>query len=150
MGKSPDVLEVLDMAITREHDAAEFYRGLAHKAPGIEMKRVFDEFAAEEQKHESILKEIRAGKRGLLPGKPVVDLKIAETTRDVTPGGHLDYAGALLLAMKREKESFRLYHGLAEITEGEVSATFRALAQEEAKHKLRFEVAYEDDVMPEN
>ena len=46
---------------------------------------------------------------------------------------------------------FNLYHALAERTQQpEMQETFRHLAMEEAKHKMRFEIEYEDYVMKEN
>jgi rubrerythrin len=53
--------------------------------------------------------------------------------------------------MKKETDSFRLYRDLAAITVDEdLKNTFLTLAQEEAKHKLRFETEYENIVLKEN
>ena len=47
--------------------------------------------------------------------------------------------------MKKEKAAFRLYQDLAGLVQDEkIKALFLSLAQEEAKHKLRFEVEYDD------
>ena len=46
--------------------------------------------------------------------------------------------------MEKEKAAFKLYNDLAATTENaEIRDLLLALAQEEAKHKLRFEVEYE-------
>ena len=53
--------------------------------------------------------------------------------------------------MKREKASFRLYSDLAaSVDDEDLKQTFLALAHEEAKHKLRFEVEYDDVILAEN
>jgi len=49
------------------------------------------------------------------------------------------------------KASFRLYTDLAARSENaDLVTLFEALAQEEAKHKLRFEVEYDEYVLREN
>jgi rubrerythrin len=53
--------------------------------------------------------------------------------------------------MKREKAAYRLYLDLAAVAEAEeLTETFLWLAQEEAKHKLRFEIEYDDQVLKDN
>ena len=63
----------------------------------------------------------------------------------------LNYPDALIVAMKEEKAAFRLYSDLAARTD-DASArdVFLMLAQEEAKHKLRFEIEYDEYVLREN
>jgi len=53
--------------------------------------------------------------------------------------------------MKEEKSAFKLYSDLAARTD-DVSTReiFLSLAQEEAKHKLRFEIEYDDNILREN
>jgi len=53
--------------------------------------------------------------------------------------------------MKKEKAAFRMYNDLAsKAKKPELKALFLNLAQEEAKHKLRFEVEYDEHFLPEN
>ena len=55
------------------------------------------------------------------------------------------------MAMKAEKAAFKLYNDLAEATDDEnLRSVFLSLAQEEAKHKLRFEIEYDDRVFQDN
>ncbi|CAK0779854.1 hypothetical protein CCP3SC15_6990002 [Gammaproteobacteria bacterium] len=55
------------------------------------------------------------------------------------------------MAMKKEKAAFKLYTDLAASTDDVgVRNTLLALAQEEAKHKLRFEIEYDDQILVEN
>ena len=80
-----------------------------------------------------------------------MDLKIGDYLVEEATGPELDYPGALILAMKKEKSAFKLYSDLADSTEDEnLNNTFVALAQEEAKHKLRFEIEYDQNVLTEN
>jgi rubrerythrin len=53
--------------------------------------------------------------------------------------------------MKAEKAAFRLYHDLAATTDdANLRNVLLGLAQEEAKHKLRFEIEYDDVFLREN
>jgi rubrerythrin len=63
----------------------------------------------------------------------------------------MTFQDVLVLAMQKEKAAFKLYTDLAEKAEtAEAKALFSALAQEEAKHKLRFEIEYDELIMDEN
>ena len=56
-----------------------------------------------------------------------------------------------MVAMSNEKAAFRLYTRLAdEVASGEMRALFLSLAQEEARHKLRFELEYDEYVLRDN
>ena len=80
-----------------------------------------------------------------------MDLKIAEYIVIDDKGENMDYQHALMLAMKREKKAFKLYTDLSEATTDEkIKKLFEFLAQEEAKHKLRFEIEYDEYVLNEN
>ncbi len=143
---------ILDFAITREQAAHEFYIELAEKMARPGMKEVFILFASEELGHKRKLEEIKAGKRLRAPsGKKVLDLQIAEYMVDVDPDAELDYQKALVIAMKREKSSYKLYNDMAAATDdAELKQVFLALAQEEATHKLRFEVEYDAMILAED
>ena len=61
------------------------------------------------------------------------------------------YPEALILAMKKEKAAFRMYTVLADQTDNaEVKQLMQSLAMEESRHKLRFELEYDDVVFKEN
>jgi rubrerythrin len=61
------------------------------------------------------------------------------------------YADALILAMKKEKAAFRLYSFLSEETTDPVmKGLFLTLAMEESRHKLRFELEYDEYILKEN
>ncbi|MHC4622377.1 MAG: ferritin family protein [Planctomycetota bacterium] len=147
MKRFGSVDEILDFAIARENEAKDFYARLAERMDSPAMREVFEEFAVEELGHKMKLEAVRAGEAELNK-EEVQSLEIA----DYVVGGELrsdmSYADALVVAMKKEKASYRLYVDLAAAAEAEeLTDMFLALAQEEAKHKLRFEIEYDDLVL---
>lgn len=143
--------EALDFAIENEEEAVRFYTELANMAKDPHTKNMFEQNANEERGHKSKLEAVRAGHRLLSIDKRVADLKIENYLVDVEPTPNMTFRDALILAMKREKAAFRLYTDLADqAEEPEIRAIFFGIAQEEAKHKLRFEIEYDDVVMQEN
>ncbi|MHC4324297.1 MAG: ferritin-like domain-containing protein [Planctomycetota bacterium] len=143
-------IAVLDYAIDKETEASQFYADLAKQMKNPAMSKVFEAFAKEELGHKAKLEAIKQGKE-IPPAKNVTDLKIADYTVEVEPSADMSYQDALILAMKKEKAAFRLYLDLADQVEHEdQKALFLSLAQEEAKHKLRFEIEYDDVVLNEN
>ncbi len=143
--------DILDFAIGQEQEAFQFYTDLSARMDRPWMNQIFKGFAQEELGHKRKLEDIKSGKR-LLPSQgKVLDLKIGDYLVDVEPSGEMDYQQALVVAMKKEKKAFKMYNDLASATEdASLQAIFMSLAQEEAKHKLRFEIEYDDYVMKEN
>ena len=154
MHEFSSVNDILDFAISEEEAAVQFYSDLAGKMEREWMKKVFEGFAQEEQGHKEKLLSVKAGEIPLLSQDAVLDLKIAEYVVDVEAdeqGQEIDYQQALIVAMKKEKSAFKLYSDLAEKTDQEKYRNlFMALAQEEAKHKLRFEIEYDEQFLTEN
>jgi rubrerythrin len=143
--------EILDFAIGQEEQAHKFYTDLAGRMDRPWMSKIFSDFAKEELGHKKKLLDVKAGKRLAASEKKVLDLKIADYLVDVEPDASMDYQQALVLAMKKEKKAFKMYTDLAASTEDDgLEQTFLALAQEEAKHKLRFEIEYDSFIMTEN
>lgn len=145
--------EILDFAIKGEEESAAFYRGLAGKVDKAWMKQVFEGFAKEEDGHKTKLLAVKQGKKLASAAAKVADLKIGDymVAADVSNPASLDYQQALVIAMKKEKAAFRLYSDLAGKTDDAgLKETLLGLAQEEAKHKLRFEVEYDEFVLTEN
>ena len=142
--------EVLEFAIAEEVSANQFYMELAGKMKNPAMAKVFEDFAKEELGHKSKLEAIKQGKT-LEPTEKVADLKLADYLVDVEPQPDMDYQNALILAMKKEKAAYRFYtHLAAAAGEKNLTKTFLRLAQEEAKHKLRLEIEYDEVVLKEN
>ena len=121
---------------------------LAEKVDRPGMRETFLDFSKEEAKHKARLVKIKAGEMPAVTREKVQDLKIADYLVDVEPSASMTYAEALQFAMKAEKAAFKLYMDLATKTDDPgLAEIFESLAQEEAKHKLRFELEYEDQVL---
>ena len=143
--------DVLDFAIDREQEAVDFYTDLALKVKRPDMKSLFKQFDEEEKGHKAKLQGVKQGRQLLPAEKQVLDLQMSDYLVADEPTADLTYQKALILAMKKEKVSFKLYTDLAASAPSEdLKNTFSILAQEEAKHKLRFEVEYDNEVMAEN
>ena len=143
--------EILDFAITNEQQAADFYNKLAKDSNDQEMTSTFAAFAKEEQGHKARLEKIK--NEGVYEAKQedVLDMKISDYLVSVKTSESMTYQEALILAMKREKAAFRLYVKLADISPtSELKTIFTNLANDEAKHKLKFEIEYDDVIYREN
>lgn len=145
------VNEVLDFAIEKEEEARLFYLEWAEKLENKALREQFVIFAGEENQHKEKLQRVKSGSTFKPAAKKVTDLKIVDYLVDIAPTPGMDYQEALIVAMRREKASFKFYNDLAAMSEDEgLRETFLALAQEEAKHKLRLETEYEKEIYSEN
>jgi len=145
------ITEILDFAIGEEQAAVDFYLHLAAQSKNQETKKVFREYAEEEMRHKAFIMSVKENGSFRLSDEKVKDLKIAEYLVDVKPSANMSYQDSLILAMKKEKAAFRMYTMLAEKAEDpSVKSTFLNLAQEESKHKLHFEIEYDDYILKEN
>lgn len=152
MKKWESVDEALDFAIQNEQNAYEFYMGLSEKMEKPWMKKTFEDFAREEKGHKAKLEGIKAGHLMKPYETKVMDLKIGDYLTSAEVSKDMDYQDALILAMEAEKKAFLLYSDLAESCgdDANLKEMFLSLAQEEAKHKLRFEIEYDEFVLTEN
>ena len=140
--------DVLDFAIANEDKAHDFYLELAKKAKSPVMRDVLQGFAAEEFGHKLKLQAVKDGEFELDPDDDIPDLAVADTVDEVEPTSQMSYGDALVLAMKQEKAAYRLYLDLAAAAPTqELTDLFLGLANEEAKHKLRFELEYDRESM---
>lgn len=143
--------ELLDYAIKQEEQAYEFYMDLARGTKRAWMRDHFEQYAREELGHKAKLLEIKEGKQlDRAPGK-LLDLKLADYLLDVEPSPQMDYQDALIVAMKKEKAAFKLYSDMAaSVDDPRLRETLLGLAVEESKHKLRFELEYDEEVLNQN
>jgi rubrerythrin len=142
--------DAIAFAIERERDAQAFYRDLADRSPRPEMAEVFEQFRREEVGHERRLLRIR--EEGFPAGEPprIQDLKIADYLVAEEPSPDLSMEEALVVAMKREEAAKQLYVALAERAPSGLRPVFERLAAEETKHKRRFEILYDEEILREN
>jgi len=140
--------EILDYAISNEEKAAALYHKLAKNVERPGMREAFLHFAKEEEGHKARLLKIKEGEIPVVDDQKVANLGITEQLVKPEPTPQMTYQEALLFAMKAEKAAFVLYTKLAEMTsDAGLQRVFRNLAQEEAKHKLRFEIEYDDHIL---
>ena len=135
--------DVLDYAINREIEAHAFYLKLTDIVETPEMAKVFSALASEELEHKAKLQAIKAGRISIDEEK-VGNLGITDHVKRVEPYTKMSYVDMLVVGMKKEETSRKLYSDLAEVAQiQELKEIFLKLAQEEAEHKLRFEIEYD-------
>jgi rubrerythrin len=150
MEEFKSVDDILNFAIQNEQNAVDFYTGLAAHARNEEMKEVFTQFAKEEMGHKAKLVNIKTTGIYRIQQEKVLDLKIGDYLVDIQPTPGMGYQETLILAMKREKNAFKLYMDLSsKAPTPELHDLFLSLAVEESKHKLRFELEYDEYVLKE-
>ncbi len=143
--------DVLDFAIEMEQNSIDFYKDLSNKASFQEMKETFLQFVEEEIKHKAKLIKVKEEKIFNIGEEKVKELNISEYVERTEASPNMTYQEALILAMKREKAAFRLYTKLAQKTSNpELVNLLLSLAQEESKHKLMFELEYDEVILREN
>jgi rubrerythrin len=140
---------ILDFAIEKEIEAAEFYTSLSEEETFSGSSEMFAEFAREERKHQKMLEEFK--KKGTAEGmkdyqfKWITDIKRSDYVVDLEYKPGMGYNDILMLAMKREEKALKLYNDFLKQTDSPEGKTlFKILCQEEAKHKLALETMYDD------
>ena len=144
----PDTFEdIVREAIRKEADAATFYQMASERAkPG--MDKMFKELAEEELGHKKMLEELDMTKLRSYEFSEMDDLEISEFLEDIPYSKDMDYPDILRYAIKSEEKSHNFYLRSAKMCENpDLKKLFQMLDQEEAKHKLKFEKMYEDDVL---
>jgi len=140
---------VLDFAIEKEVEAAEFYTNISKEEAFSGAGKMFEEFAQEERKHQQLLEAFKT--RGLSASvedyqfKWITDIKRSNYVVELEYRHGMGYNEILMLAMKREEKALQLYNDFLNKADSEESRTlFKVLCQEEAKHKLALETMYDD------
>ncbi|MHC4575061.1 MAG: ferritin family protein [Planctomycetota bacterium] len=136
--------DLLEFAIAREVEAYHFYMALAKRVDSEQMRAVFEDLAKEELEHKAKL-ELEVMKTGrVVPSAERVAIPEHEyIVSDADSLLDMDYKDMLLLGMEKEEAAFRTYVNLVPTVRDEESReVLFALAQEEVKHKLRFETEY--------
>ncbi len=140
--------EILEFAISREIESFQFYTALAERMEKPETQKIIEELAKEELEHKANL-ELEIIKTGQTVATASQDL----TADDYHIEGEFQFdigmEQLLQMAIEKEKAAFKLYVDLVGKVHDENSReTLLALAQEEVKHKMRFEYVY--DVLLKN
>lgn len=147
-----DLKDIIAFAIEREEEAINFYTGLSGHFRFAPRKELLEELADMERGHIVVLRNME--KKGFPAGavKSTADLSISQyLVKPEKPADQLEYHDILVLAMKREEASLKLYRDLASRVSGTPqAAVFLRIAEEEADHKLKFETIYDQDILKEN
>ncbi|MDO8302407.1 MAG: ferritin family protein [Sedimentisphaerales bacterium] len=140
MGKTEPDTEVLELAISREAAAHDFYTALSKRVQDPQMKNALESFAAEELEHKARL-ELELMKLGVVVNTSAVAPRDDEEA--IEPTMNMEYKDLLVIAMRKEKRSLRLYIDLAAVAKDrDTREMLLTLAEEEAMHHARFEVEY--------
>ncbi len=143
MRKFNSFTDVLNFAISREREAHLFYVRLADMVKNPALVKVIRSLATEEVEHRIKLEAVKAGE-AIIRKEDVGNLNIANYVADVEPNPNMSYTDLLVVAMKKENLSYKLYTDIAAIAQrDDLKDIFLKLAQQEAGHKLRFEFEYD-------
>ena len=140
--------EVIQFAIKKEIGSVNFYTRASEVAKHSGTKEFFLELAEEEKGHRKLLEDLTMGKVAEARMESIPDLKISDYMSDVEFRPDISYADIIRMSMKSEEQSLRLYNDLKDSNQDtELKKLFTFLAQEEAKHKLKFEKIYDDEIL---
>ena len=140
--------EILEFAISREIEAFQFYTALAERMERPQMRKVFEELAKEELEHKANL-ELEIIKTGQTVATTSQDLAADDYHIEGEFQFDMGMQQLLQMSIEKEKVAFEVYVDLAGKVHDENSReTLLALAEEEVKHKMRFE--YEYDMLLKN
>ncbi len=147
--KFESINEIIDFAIEKEEEAADFYKAAAEEESMSGIADMLREFSAEELKHKSMLEEFKKGSVDKMTSQYklswVEDIKRSDYHVDMDYKKGMGYSDVLMVAMKREEKALKLYNEMLDKVEGEeYKKVFKILCQEEAKHKLALETKYDD------
>jgi rubrerythrin len=138
--------DALKFAIAKEVEANRFYTAMAGRVQSEQIREILLALADEELEHKEKL-ELEVMKRGKVvdtdwrPGA----IEASDYIMSAVPELDLDYKDMLSLAMAKEDAAFSIYVNLFAISKDEQTrGTLLAIAQEEVRHKLRFELEYEN------
>lgn len=138
--------EIIRFAIEKEKEAAAFYEEAFQQEVFSGNRKTFKQFASEERKHQAMLESFSKNRKlSEYQFKWVHDLKRSDYMLDLEYEEGMPYTDILIVAMKREEHSLKLYNDLKEKAKDEdLIKLFKILAQEEAKHKNILETFYDD------
>jgi rubrerythrin len=140
--------EIIQFTIDKEIRASNFYTNAGQMAKYSGMKELFLELAKEEEEHRKLLENLSMEKITQARIETIPDLKISDYLVETEFRSDMSYAEILRMAMKMEEHSLKLDNDLKNSSTDEgIKRLFTFLAGEEAKHKLRLEKIYDEEVL---
>jgi rubrerythrin len=140
--------EILKFAIDKEIKSYNFYTNARQMAKYSGAKDMFSELSKEEVGHRKMLEKLDMKKITQAKIEKVPDLKISDYIVDAEFKPDMPYAEILRMAIKMEERAFKLYNNMNKSNKDEnLKKLFSLLANEEAKHKLRLEKIYDEEIL---
>jgi rubrerythrin len=140
--------EIIKFAIKKEIKSYNFYTKASNLAKYSGAKNLFSDLAKEEVGHRKLLEKLDMKKIAQAKIEKVPDLKISTYITDAEFKSDMPYANILRMAIKMEERALKLYKNLNKSNKDEkLNKLFTFLANEEAKHKLRLEKIYDDEIL---
>ena len=140
--------EIIKFAIDKEIKSYNFYTKASNVAKYSGAKDLFSDLAKEEVGHRKMLEKLDMKKIAKAKIEKVPDLKISTYLTDTVFKPDMPYANILRMAIKMEERALKLYNNLNKSNKDEkLNKLFTLLANEEAKHKLRLEKIYDDEIL---
>jgi len=140
--------EVIKFAIDKEIKSYNFYTKASQVAKFSGAKDLFSDLAKEEVGHRKMLEKLDLKKVAQAKIEKVPDLKISTYIVGAEFKPDMPYANILRMAIKMEERAFKLYIHMNKSNKDEkLNKLFTLLANEEAKHKLRLEKIYDDEIL---
>ena len=135
----------LQFAIAKEIEAYNFFLALADRVADQRIREEFEALAQEELEHKAKLEleVMKLGKTIAVEENPARPDRSYIVSNDPAPLD-MDYKDLLMLGMEKEEAAFRTYVNMAASADDEKSReVLLAIAEEEVRHKLRFQTEYE-------
>ncbi len=140
--------EVIQFAIEKEIHSFNFYTKASEATKYSGSKQLFSELAQEEEGHRKLIENLDLEKIRYARVEKVLDLRISDYMVEVTFRPDMSYDEILRMAMKMEEHSLKLDNDLKDsIGDEGIKRLFTFLAGEEAKHKLRLEKIYDEEIL---
>jgi rubrerythrin len=140
--------EIIRFAIDKEIKSYNFYADASKVAKYSGAKDLFSDLAQQEVGHRKMLEKLDIEKIAQAKIEKVPDLKISDYMVDAEFNPDMSYADILRKAMKMEERALKLYNDMKEENkDANLVKLFSFLANEEAKHKLRLEKIYDDEIL---
>jgi rubrerythrin len=150
-GRFDHLQQILDYAIGKEQEAAEFYTDLAAKVVTGSLAAELRKIAAMEMHHKERLQHLDLAGATTQTAPVALDLQIADYLVEQKPGPEMAWQEILNIAMHQELAAMKLYADLANRTDDPAGKLlFLNLAAEESNHKLYFERIWDEEVLLEN
>ena len=145
MAEPENVEEILQLAIDKEVEAYNFYMAVANAVTDQRVRVAFEELAKEELEHKAKLEleVMKLGQTIAVEQNPARPERNYIVSNDPSPLD-MDYKDILMLGMAKEEAAFRTYVKLAaNVHDKKSQEVLLTLAEEEVKHKLRFQTEYD-------